>query len=159
VGEQGSPRGIEEAEAAAGAVNSDRPGCRPTGPPHLHLRRHHGWQIESFYKLLKSAGQQVERWEQASAEAIAKRLAVASLACLAVWQLMGDESPAAEQVRGLLVRLSGRQMKRGVGATAPALLAGLEKLLAVLDVLADYPPDELRRLVRASLPHLFNPSG
>jgi hypothetical protein len=117
------------------------------------------WQVESFYKLLKSAGQELESWEQETAEAIAKRLAVASMACLTVWHLMKDETPSAEEVRGLLVRLSGRQMKWGVRATAPALLAGLEKLLAVLDVLTDYTPDELRRLVRATLPHLFNPSG
>jgi hypothetical protein len=117
------------------------------------------WRIESYYKLLKSAGQELESWEQESAEAIAKRLAVASMACLTVWHLMKDETPTAEEVRGLLIRLSGRQMKRGVRATAPALLAGLEKLLAVLDVLTDYTPDELRRLVRVSLPHLFEPSG
>jgi hypothetical protein len=117
------------------------------------------WRVESFYKLLKSAGQELESWQQESAEAIAKRLAVASMACLTVWHLMKDETPTAEEVRGLLIRLSGRQMKWGVRATAPALLAGLEKLLAVLDVLTDYTPDELRRLIRATLPHLFEPSG
>jgi Transposase DDE domain len=117
------------------------------------------WRIESFFKLLKDAGQDVESWEQESSEAIAKRLCVASMACLSVWHLMREDSPQGQEVRGLLVRLSGRQMKWGVRETAPALLAGLEKLLAVLDVLTDYTPDQLRQLVRATLPHLFNPSG
>jgi hypothetical protein len=109
--------------------------------------------------LLKSAGQDVESWEQETGMAIAKRLCVASMACLSVWHLMRDQSPQAEEVRTLLVRRSGRQMKRSMPQTAPALLAGLEKLLAVLDVLIDHTPDDLRRLVRDNLPHLFNPSG
>jgi len=91
--------------------------------------------------------------------AIAKRLCVASMACLSVWHLMRNETAPAEEVRALLVRLSGRQMKRSVPQTATAVLAGLEKLLAVLDVLEDYTPEDLRRLVRDNLPHLFNPSG
>jgi len=117
------------------------------------------WRIESYFKLLKSAGQNVESWEQETAMAVAKRLCVASMACLSVWHLMRDDSTPAQEVRALLVRLSGRQLKRKVPATAPALLAGLEKLLAVLDVLTDYTPDQLRQLIRANLPHLFNPSG
>jgi hypothetical protein len=87
------------------------------------------------------------------------RLCVASMACLSVWHLTRDETPEGAEVRELLVRLSGRQMKRKARETAPALLAGLEKLLAVLDVLTDYTPDQLRQLIRANLPHLFNPSG
>jgi hypothetical protein len=117
------------------------------------------WRIESYFKLLKGAGQDVESWEQETAMAVAKRLCVASTACLSVWHLMRDETPQAQEVRVLLVRLSGRQRKRGARETAPALLAGLEKLLAVLDVLSAYTPDDLRRLIRANLPHLFNPSG
>ncbi|MEZ5477737.1 MAG: hypothetical protein R3E95_09720 [Thiolinea sp.] len=36
------------------------------------------WRIESFFKLMKSAGHQLESWQQESALAIAKRLLVAS---------------------------------------------------------------------------------
>ena len=32
------------------------------------------WRIESFFKLLKGAGQQIEQWQQQSAVAVAKRL-------------------------------------------------------------------------------------
>jgi hypothetical protein len=116
------------------------------------------WRIESYHKLLKSAGQQVEQWEQESGEAIAKRLVIASMACLTVWALQGDTSSQAAEVRRVLVRLSGRQMKWGVESTAPSLLSGLEKLLAVLDLMNDYDVVELRRLVQRNLPHLFNSS-
>jgi hypothetical protein len=37
-------------------------------------------------------------------------------------------------------------------------LAGLEKLLAALDLLEHHDPDELRRLARATLPSWFNSS-
>ena len=50
-------------------------------------------------------------------------------------------APAAGRVAGgialrmALVRLSGRQMKHRVESTAPALLAGLERLLAIDDLM------------------------
>jgi hypothetical protein len=116
------------------------------------------WRIESYHKLLKSAGQQFEEWEQESGEAIAKRLVIASMACLTVWALQRDETAEAAEVRRVLVRLSGRQMKWAVESTAPALLSGLEKLLAVLDVMKEYDLAELSRLIHSRLPHLFNSS-
>ena len=53
MGQQEAPGEIEEAETATGAVNSPWPGRRSLGPPHLHLRRHHGWQIEDLFELAK----------------------------------------------------------------------------------------------------------
>ena len=93
------------------------------------------WRIESFFKLLKGAGQQVEHWQQTSAVAVARRLLVVSAALVLVWQLERAESPAAEELRTVLVRLSGRQMKRGRGWTTPALLEGVWVLLAMLELL------------------------
>jgi len=116
------------------------------------------WRIKSYFKLLKSAGHQVEQWEQQSGAAIAKRLLVASMACLTVWSLQRDPSPRAGELRRVLVRLSGRQMKRKVESTAPALLAGLEKLLAMLDLLRDYDLEELRQLAKDTLPMRFDTS-
>jgi hypothetical protein len=69
------------------------------------------WRIESFFKLLKGAGQQVERWQQTTAEAVARRLLVVSAALVLVWQLERASGPAADELRTVLVRLSGRQMK------------------------------------------------
>jgi hypothetical protein len=113
------------------------------------------WQIESYHKLLKSAGMNAEEWEQKSGEAFAKRLVVASMACLTVWQLRRDDSDDATRLRAVLVRLSGRQMKWGVADTAPALLAGLEKLLAVVDLLATHNLNDILELARRVLPTLF----
>jgi hypothetical protein len=110
------------------------------------------WRIESFFKLLKSAGLQLEDWKQQTADTVARRLLVASMACVVVWQLARDPTPQADQARRLLVQLSGRTMARGTQFTMPALLAGLWVLLAMLNVLDHYSPDELRELAKSALP-------
>ena len=111
------------------------------------------WRIESYFKLLKSAGQQLEAWQQESAAAIAKRLLIASMACVVVWQVARLPGQEGQSWRGLLVRLSGRQMKRGVPFTLPALLAGLWVLLAATTVLKHYDSDAIRSLMAAALPN------
>ncbi len=110
------------------------------------------WRIESYFKLMKSAGQELEHWQQEDAEAIARRLLVASMACVVVWQLMRNSTPEAAEVRELLVRLSGRQMKRTKPFTAPALLAGLWVLLNILYVLERYQLQDLRRIAEVLFP-------
>lgn len=115
------------------------------------------WRIESFFKLLKSHGQQVEAWLQETGAAIARRLLVAAMACVVVWQLQADDSPAAVAFKNVLVRLSGRQTKRRRPHTAPALLAGLWVLLSMLSLLEHYDLRKLKRLTRKNLP--FLPSG
>lgn len=113
------------------------------------------WRIESYHKLLKTAGMNIERWEQNCGEAIAKRLVIAAMACLIVWQLQRDPRPEAATLRKILVRLSGRQMKHKVESTAPALLAGLEKLLALDDLQNEFDLAEVLALARKLLPQLF----
>lgn len=114
------------------------------------------WSIESFFKLLKSAGMQVEQWQQTSAAAIARRLLVASMACVTVWSLARSDHPQAPEARKLLVRFSGRQMKYGCEFTLPALLAGMWTLLTMLEVLKTHTAEELRELARYAL-HLHAP--
>jgi hypothetical protein len=104
------------------------------------------WRIESFFKLLKGAGQEVERWQQETAEAVARRLLVAAMACVLVWKLERATTAEAISFREWLVRLSGRQMKSGRRHTAPALLAGLHVYLAMLEVLEHHSLDELRAM-------------
>ena len=111
------------------------------------------WQIESMFKLLKSAGQQVEDWLQDDALAIAKRLAVASCACVLVWQLAADTSPQAIEIQHFLVRLSGRQTKRRRPVTAPALFAGLWMLLSMLTLLEHYDVDQLKQYAKFVFPN------
>jgi hypothetical protein len=123
------------------------------------------WRIESYHKLLKGAGHFIEQWQQESAPALAKRLAIASMACVIVWRLARDQSPAAAKLRDLLVRLSGRQIKRGKDKrtfTEPALLAGLGILLPMLCLLQQHRPDELLKIIQAALPTVIqfgNDSG
>ena len=110
------------------------------------------WQIESYFKLLKRAGQHVEQWQQTCAAAVARRWLIAAAACVVVWALARSSAPKAAEARQLLVRLSGRLMKRGVAFTEPALLAGMWVLLAMLDTLEEYTPAQLRRLAAQFLP-------
>lgn len=114
------------------------------------------WNIESFFKLLKSHGQQMEKWGQQTGKAIARRLLIAAMACVQVWLLQADESPAAMEFRNVLVRLSGRQTKRTRPHTAPALLAGLWGLLSMLSTLEGISLAQLKRLAK-QMPYL--PSG
>lgn len=102
------------------------------------------WRIESFFKLLKSHGQQLEQWQQESGPAIARRLLVAAMACVLVWQLDHDASPEAMKFKDVLVRLSGRQVKKKKRHTAPALLAGLWVLLSMLALLEHTDLSELK---------------
>ena len=113
------------------------------------------WRIETFHKLLKSAGMNAESWQQESGAAFLRRLCVVVMACVTVWHLQRDASEEAAKLRKLLVRLSGRQMACGVGSTAPSLLAGLEKLLAIDDVLQTEDLHEILALARRVLPMLF----
>jgi hypothetical protein len=114
------------------------------------------WWIETLHKLLKSAGLNSEEWQQETGAAFLRRLCVAVMACLTVWHLQREPSAEAAMLRRVLVRLSGRQMKRGVESTAPALMAGLEKLLAVDDLLQTENLQEILALTRRVLPTLFH---
>ena len=114
------------------------------------------WRIESYHKLLKTAGMNAEQWQQESGGAFAKRLVIASMACLTVWLLQLDTGEDAARLKAILIRLSGRQMKHRVEHTAPALLAGLEKLLAVVDLLETENLESILALARRLLPNLFN---
>ncbi len=54
LGEQGSARRIEEAEAMPGAVECRWPGSPRAGPPHRALGGHYGWNIERCFEDCKS---------------------------------------------------------------------------------------------------------
>jgi hypothetical protein len=103
------------------------------------------WQIECFFKLLKQQGLHLEDWQQESGLAIAKRLLIASQACVIVWQLRQQNTPEAEEFKHFLVRLSGRQMKKNQPITAPALFDGLWLFLSLMDTLEHYPVEQLQQ--------------
>lgn len=116
------------------------------------------WRIESFHKVLKSSGLELEEWLQESALAITKRLLVACMACVTVWQLECQHTPEAHACQTFLVRLSGRQMKRTRPVTTPALLSGLYLLLRMLEVLETHSIEELRAYAAIAAP-MLRPSG
>ena len=132
-------------------------------PPRVHAATVALWyywrrRIEGYHKLLKGAGQQAECRQQETAAAVARRLTVASMAAVVVWKLARDDRPEAAEFRGVLVRLSGRQTRRGNdarGFTEPALLAGLGVLMPMLELLRTHDLDDLRRLADRALPGLL----
>lgn len=109
------------------------------------------WRIESYFKLLKRAGQHAEQWQQENAEAIAKRMLIAAQVCVIVWAIEQSTDPRVAPLRQILVRLSGRLMKRGVEWTASALLAGMWNLLAIIDALENYSLAEIEEVARLLL--------
>jgi hypothetical protein len=115
------------------------------------------WSVESYFKLLKSAGMQIETWQQETAAAVARRLLVASMACVTVWRLARSAHPRATDVRKMLVRLSGRQMKHGCEFTLPALLAGMWVLLAMVETLETYTIEEIKNLALVAFGQIPQP--
>jgi hypothetical protein len=113
------------------------------------------WSIESFFKLLKSAGMQLESWQQESGEAIARRLIIACMACVMVWQIATTKGPEASELRKILIRLSGVQMKHKIEFTKPALFKGLCSLLNTLDLLEKYDPEDLKQMLHSLLGEAF----
>ena len=63
------------------------------------------------------------------------------------------EDTGSGSLSAFLVRLSGRQMKRTRPVTTPALLAGLNHLLTMLDVLEHYTPTQLQNFAATAVPH------
>ena len=118
------------------------------------------WRIETYFKLLKSHGFQLEDWLQETGIAIARRLLVVSMAATTVWKLMDDDSAAANELKKVLVRLSGRQMKRNQPFTAPALLSGLWCMVSMLETLKHYSLSDLQALLgKVQLPFPLQSSG
>ncbi len=111
------------------------------------------WRIESFFKLLKSAGYELEYWRQETGKGIINRLLIASMACVYVWQLQQDKSQEAAILRSHLMKLSGRRTKYGVESTVAALLAGWYSMMAMLQLLeSETSVNQLRKLAKMYAP-------
>jgi len=93
------------------------------------------WKIESYFKLMKSGGQELEHWQQETGPAILKRLLVVSMAVSVVWSLQRNESVESVEFKEVLVRLSGKRLARGRPPTSGILLSGLFVLLRIFDFL------------------------
>ena len=108
------------------------------------------WNIESWFKLLKSDGFQLEQWQQTRGAALFRRLLVSSMACTLAFRLFEDNGEEAEQLKTFLVRLSGRVTKRAKPVTFPSLLAGLYLFLQMQEVMNTYTAAELKELTRSA---------
>jgi hypothetical protein len=106
------------------------------------------WKIESFYKLLKGSGQQLEHWQQQDGRSVLKRLLIASMACVLAWRLAHSQAAQGEEARRTVMRLSGRQVGHGKSYTPEGLLAGLWVLLAMADLLEEMPASRLQEMAR-----------
>jgi hypothetical protein len=71
--------------------------------------------------------------------------------CVIVWALAQSKERQAEQIREFLIQISGRQMKRGVTYTTPALLSGMWQFLCLIDVLERHTTAELQELAQEFL--------
>jgi hypothetical protein len=104
------------------------------------------WNMETFFKLLQAAGQEVERWQQENGRFILKRLLVASMACVLAWRLSVSKAPQADEARRLVMRLSGRQVEHGKDYTVETLLAGTWVLLAMRTITQEMSAARLTEL-------------
>lgn len=104
------------------------------------------WKIESYFKLLKSSGFNLEEWQQKEPLALFKRLLIISNACILVWKIANDNSDTANAIRDFLISLSGKQIQRGVDFTYPALLSGLENYLSTLDLLRQFSVEDIFKM-------------
>jgi hypothetical protein len=112
------------------------------------------WRIESFFKLVQSAGLQLESWLPRTAAALHKRLLLAAMACAVAWAAARRPGEEGRQLRSLLVRLSGRQVKAESGWTGPGLLAGAGMLVRLWEVLEQ--PGLLRQVADLKDPFWHN---
>jgi hypothetical protein len=105
------------------------------------------WRIESYHKLVKSAGEQIEQWQQETAATLVRRLLVTAMSAVLVWHIARDTGPQSQQFRTTLVKLSGRQIKRTKNSrdfTEPALLAGLNVIVPMMILLEHMSVEELK---------------
>ncbi len=105
--------------------------------------------------MLKSQGHELEQWQQESGPAIVRRMLMAAMACVVVWQLESESSPESLKFKDALVRLSDWQMGKK-RHTASALLAGLWVLLSMLALLEH---TDLNKLKDFAVPLVFKASG
>jgi hypothetical protein len=110
------------------------------------------WRIESFHKLLKSAGWQLENWLQSNGERLLIKLLLALGACVSIWALERQDDAESEAFKKLLMQLSGRQTKRDRAITTSGLLAGLWVLQCAVGPLARHGPDQLNAMLESHLP-------
>ena len=109
----------------------------------IGLWYYYRWNIETYFKLLKSSGFNLEKWQQETSQAIFKRLLIASYACLLVWQIEHSNHKNIMEIKKFLVKISARLVSKGKVSTSPALLAGIWSFFSTMDILELYDIEKL----------------
>ena len=117
------------------------------------------WRIETYHKLLKGAGWQLESWLQRVGQGLLVKLMLAPGACASIWALERRRDAEAEAFKKLLMQLSGRRTKRNREVTTSGLLAGLWVLQCAVGPLARHGPDELNAMLENYLPAFAKNNG
>ena len=112
----------------------------------IGLWYYYRWNIESYFKLLKTAGFALEQWQQEESSALFRRLLVVSLACVLVWKLARSTTQGAQDLQRFLVNISGRLVEKKKVFTAPALLAGLWTFLTIIETISVHSYEDLLRM-------------
>ena len=115
-------------------------------PQTLATWYYYRWKIESYFKLLKTSGFNLEQCQQEEPSALFRRLLVVSYACVLVWKIANDNSVQAKKIRVFLVQLSGKLIEKKTEFTHPALLTGLWTYLQIMDVIELFSLEELRSM-------------
>ena len=110
------------------------------------------WRIEGLHKLLKTAGWQVEGWQQRDGQRVLKKLLLALAACVSLWALQRRHDTQSQAFQALLMQLGGRQTKPGRPVTTSGMLAGLWVLQSALGPLARHGPETLQAMLAEHLP-------
>ena len=110
------------------------------------------WRIESMHKLIKSAGWQLEKWLQRSGDRILKKLLLAFGACAAIWALERRHDEESDELKELLMTLSGRQTKRRPSSHDQRHAGRPVGAARRLGPLARHGPDELNAMMEDHLP-------
>jgi hypothetical protein len=122
----------------------------------IGLWYYYRWRIETMHKLLKSAGWDIESWLQQNGERLLRKLLLAFAAAVEVWALERRNDTASEEIKQLLMSLSGRQTKTRQPITTSGLLAGLWVLQQAATWLSRDGPDSPNEILKRHLPLFAN---
>lgn len=128
------------------ALYTDLDGLDPVAVAQIYVWR---WRVERFFYLTK-VGLKLEAWTQAHGAKIARRLALASLAALVLYQLHAHlHAPAAVDVVAWVARAGGWLGRRRDPLGPVVLMRGIAAILAAAALLERYGVDGLRQRAAA----------
>lgn len=107
------------------------------------------WHIERFFFLTK-AGFRLEQWRQQTGERVARRLAVSSLAAMALYQLQASETAEAKEAVAKVAELGGFLPLKNRTPGPLVLMRGMALVIGLLRVLQWKTYDEVVALVEGA---------